>query len=166
MGHFIHGFVAPFASLQQAATTLRNAAVVPLDMGFGFMPVTEKMTAEDDKLAFEGLERLTARLSGWAREQSERFPLAYIETEYFGGVGAQAAIVWKQGRIALGPEISRTDELSLRSGKQPALHERAINRAMRSIDVSRGTEVDEFDALGLGRNRSDDQWLSESYRVA
>jgi hypothetical protein len=38
----------------------------------------------------------------------------------------------------------------------------AINRAVRLVGVERGPVRDEFDALGLGRHRSNESWLSEA----
>jgi hypothetical protein len=37
-------------------------------------------------------------------------PVAYVEAEYFGGIGSQFAAVWRGGTLVLGPLILREDE--------------------------------------------------------
>ena len=159
MGHHILGFIARWEDLRRAASNLREAHVVPLALGFGFLPVTQQLAGDDEPAPFEHLDRLTARLGQWAAEQSRLFPLAYVETDYFGGVGLQAAIAWKNGRPAFGPV--RTTDLWERGRSIPTpLLDGAINQAVRHIGVARGEAQDEFDALGLGQHRSNESWLS------
>jgi hypothetical protein len=160
MGHHIRGFIARQDDLRKAAASLPGAQVVPLSLGFGFLPVTEQLAGDDEPAPFEHLERLTARLGAWAEEQSRTFPLAYVETDYFGGDGWQAAMAWVGGGAVFGPV--RTSDL-WEGGKfvPTPLLEGAINRAVRHLGVERGAARDEFDALGLGRHRDNESWLSE-----
>src|SRR5262245_33380552 len=109
MGHHIRGFIARQDDLRRAADSLPGARMVSLFLGFGFLPVTKQLAGDDEPAPFEHLERLTARLSAWAEEQSRMFPLVYAETDYFGGDGWQAAIAWMDGRTVFGP--IRTSDL-------------------------------------------------------
>ncbi|MBI3410792.1 MAG: hypothetical protein HY040_20845 [Planctomycetes bacterium] len=158
MAHHIHGFIAKFEPLCHAARRLPNDRVLRLPLGFGFLPITEEIGGEAEPVPFDFLNRLTVRLSAWAENESVFFSLAYIETDYFGGIGTQAAIVWKSGRVAFGPQQSKSEWVEQRLISPPLL-ENAINRALRLIGVDRGTVVDEFEALDLGRHRSDERWL-------
>jgi hypothetical protein len=159
MGHHIRGFVARSDDLQRAAAHLPGARVVPLSLGFGFLPITDQLAGEDEPVPFEHLDRLTARLGAWAQGHSGEFPLAYIETDYFGGDGWQAAIAWVGGRVAFGP-VRTSDRWEGGKFVPTPLLEGAINQAVRLIGVHRGSVRDEFDALGLGRHRSNESWLS------
>jgi hypothetical protein len=161
VGHYIHGFIARFGSLREAAVSLGGAVVTPLALGFGLLPLTEELAGPNGPWPFEQLHRLTLVLADWAVLQSRHFPLAYIETNYFGGVGTQAAIVWRDGVAAFGPELSETKWVD---GKfvSPSYLDKAINRSLRLLGMFRGEVVDEFDAVGLGRHRSDDDWISEA----
>jgi hypothetical protein len=163
MSHHIRGFIARADDLRQAAAVLPGARVVPLSVGYGFLPVTEELASDDEPAPFEYLERLTARLGAWAESASAAFPLAYVETDYFGGDGWQAALAWVGGRAAFGPV--RTSDL-WEGGKfiPTPLLDGAINRAVRLLGVNRGSVRDEFDALGLGRHRSNGSWLAEAMR--
>jgi hypothetical protein len=163
MGHHIRGFIARYDDLRPATANLPGALVVPVSLGYGFLPVTDQLASDDEPAPFEHLERLTTRLGAWAEDQSRHFPLAYVETDYFGGDGWQAAMAWTNGRVVFGPV--RTSDL-WEGGKfiPTPLLEGAINRAVRHLGVERGTAQDEFDALGLGRHRSNDSWLSGAAR--
>lgn len=66
--------------------------------------------------------------------------LAYVETEYFGGTGAQSAMACVDGREVVAPQSGRA------AGP--------INQALRRIGVARTLADDEFDAIGLGERRS------------
>ena len=73
--------------------------------------------------------------------------LAYVETEYFGGTGAQAATAFINGREAMAPEHA--------SAAGP------INQALRRIGVVREGANDEFDTIGLGERRRMDDYEPE-----
>jgi len=75
---------------------------------------------------------------------SHHGPVAYVETDYFGGAGVQAATVWESGSVRMPAQ---------KAGKGP------INRALRLMGVRAGLLQDEFDVVGLGANRSNDDWL-------
>jgi hypothetical protein len=95
-----------------------------------------------------GFDRL---LAAW----SARGPIAYVEAEYFGGVGTEAAAVWHAGDLALGPLLETADPLPT-AGRSP------ISQALRRLGVSAHGYVDEFEAVGLGRCRYMDDWLNEA----
>jgi hypothetical protein len=159
MSHHIRGFIARADDLRRAAADFAGAQVVPLSLGFGFLPITEQLAGDDEPAPFEYMERLTTRLGAWAEAASVAFPLAYAETDYFGGHGWQAAVAWVGGNVVFGPV--RTSDLYVDGKYTPTpLLEGAINRAVRLVGVDRGSVRDEFDAIGLGRHRSNESWLS------
>ena len=163
MSHHIRGFIARVDDLRRAAADLAGARVVPLSCGFGFLPLTEQLAGDEEQAPFEHMELLTARLGAWAEAASATFPLAYAETDYFGGGGWQAAMAWVGGKVAFGPV--RTSDLYVDGKYTPTpLLDGAINRAVRLVGVDRASVGDEFDALGLGRHRSNESWLSGTAR--
>jgi hypothetical protein len=158
MGHHILGFIAKHDELRRAAAELPGARVAPLNLGFGFLPTTEELVGEDEEVPYAYLERLTARLGEWAADQSRGLPLAYVETDYFGGVGSQAAIAWVGGGVVFGPLRTPPGENGFAIG--PASSNGASNQAVVHPGVARGKSNDEFDALGLGVYRSNEKWLA------
>ena len=139
MGHNINGFIASLAPLRAAASSLPGAKVVPLRQGLGFLPVTDDVAPGEEPAAACGMYGLTQRLEEWAEQQSRRFPIVYIWTDYFGGAGSQDAVAW-----------TGCKELFTSGG--------SINAAVRLLGVVRD-DSDEFDALGLGHYRGNGDWL-------
>ena len=71
------------------------------------------------------------------------FPVAYISTDYFGGAGEQKAAVYVKGKLV---ELNYGDY-------QP------INVALAFLGVKKEGDKDEFDTVGLGKYRTDDDWV-------
>lgn len=96
----------------------------------------------------------------FAAEASRQGPLACLETSYFGGAGQQAAVVWMDGEIVLGPHMLKRQDQERRS---PALW--PVNAALRMLGVVAGTGEDEFQAMGLHFYRSNEDIWSMAARV-
>lgn len=115
---------------------IEGARLVPLGQGLSLMPVTE-----------------TRFDTGPLADCSEHGAVAYVEAEYFGGAGTQSAQVWEGGETVLGPLHVDEDEPVPADGSP-------ISQALRRLGVLKGDHFDEFDAVGLGRHRYTDGWLS------
>ncbi|MCX5128417.1 hypothetical protein [Streptomyces sp. NBC_00347] len=103
-----------------------------------------------------GLDGFSKASAGFARLLTAcpgSGPLAYVEAEYFGGAGTQTAQVWGGGKTLLGP-------LSLAEGEPSPTTGTPISQALRRLGAAKGSCVDEFEAVGLGRHRDTDDWLS------
>jgi hypothetical protein len=74
----------------------------------------------------------------------------------FGGTGTQAAVVWRDGEVCLGPAttVFGPDAPERTSSQQWW----AFNRALRKLGASRDDASDEFDALCLGKWRHTEDW--------
>ncbi len=141
MVHTIAAFVAKPPAAAALSRALGDAPVFRLKHAdFLVVPIG------DD--AFEAIEvaqgtseltgdfwRLTANLAEVGRECSVHGPVAYVETDYFGGLGGQGAAAWIAGKPVLAPTI---DEIG------------PINVALRAIGLAPAAGLDEFDTLGLG----------------
>jgi hypothetical protein len=90
----------------------------------------------------EGCLSVPASLAALCRELSANGKVAYLEAEFFGGTGMQAALVANRGDLG---------KLEVSS--------HAINMALSVIGVEKGNALDEFDALLLGRARDTNDWL-------
>lgn len=73
--------------------------------------------------------------------------MAWVSSDYFGGVGEQEAAVWSNGnKICFDPGYGK------------------INAALSLIGVIKTDDNDEFDSLGLGAKR-DNGWLKSKEDV-
>lgn len=77
---------------------------------------------------------------------SQNRTIAYIEAEVFGGSGSQASVISTNG-VQVGHPIVDHD---------------AINLALRNLCVIKGSAIDEFEAVGLGRHRDTEEWLKHT----
>ena len=104
-----------------------------------------------------GLPPRTVKLLQIGKAFSVKAPLAYVETEYFGGAGFQGAVVWANGQMIFGPALTGDGE----DFQTDDLPDGAINIALRKLGVLRGNSHDEFDAIGLGKHRDNESWIEE-----
>jgi len=121
--------------------------LVELDQGIQMIPVGESVQQRygisDLPLMDDRNTELPASLLELFRELSSAGKVAYIEAEIFGGVGTQAYVYAETGKV-----------------DTAVVGDRAINAALQLLGVMRKPGFDEFDSVGLGRNRSVEGWLN------
>ena len=145
MTHVIATFIAKRRAAIALSRAMGNAPVYKLNHPeLLLIPVGDD--AFDTVVAREGMSelagpefwRLTEVLMELARECSVHGPIAYGETDYFGGAGVQGAAAWLAGKLALPPTTHTAGP---------------INAALHTIGLERANGLDEFDTLGLGQVR-------------
>lgn len=145
MGHCIKAIIAP---LSTAATISRDWPELPRlerDNGFVVFPVSavliDAYIAPDVTPTETGDEfmLLTNGFRSMLRTLSRNGLLAYVETEYFGGIGGQGALVCRDGIEIMPPTWNQSG---------------TINDALRLIGMKCGYFVDEFEIIGFGLARS------------
>lgn len=151
MGHAIQALIIHDRAAAVARRETPLARLVSLAQGFSLLPLTDEVVEElgEDRIPAElpeGFTRLTDGVRRLASLLSEVAPVAYVETDYFGGVGTQASVAWSNARELAAP-------LSAESG--------VINEALRLIGVIAQDGRDEFDAVGLSRHRDNEAWLED-----
>ena len=130
--------------LEAHSASITSAVVVPLAFGFAIIPITNALLDEVGASGDYGLYyKLTSAIADLLRAISASAPAAYIEAEFFGGVGGQGAAVWSNDQYLLVPTHDA----------------QAINIALRLLGVPRGTSHDELEAIGLPRHRGTNGWL-------
>jgi hypothetical protein len=161
MGHQINALIGTQDALIRLIEQLGSPAPTALPFGLVIVPLDEcrldaiAMSTED---AIDGFTYLTPRMAAAIAAMAQG-PALYIETEYFGGMGAQSAAYFQDGELAWrsakcteaapsGSSLARLHEEAAASGISP------INRGLMQLGVSRSDELDEFDQIGLGRFRS------------
>jgi hypothetical protein len=152
MGHFVTGLVSDSKTLQLFSRKHSLHPPVLLSQGFCFLPLPADTIDLIVKLPntgyADGFTYLSEQLISELSDASFVGPIVYLETEYFGGRGAQGAAAFVGGRVVFGP-------LSGEAGP--------INEALKVL----GAKVlaparDEFDALGLNQHRHTEDWLEST----
>jgi hypothetical protein len=149
MGHFVTGVIASPDILGAFTQSRSLPAPVSLPANLALLPLRDRdldailplpITGGVDEFVHLS-DQLLALLSGF----SARGPVMYFETEYFGGEGAQGAVVFRDGIAIYGP-------ISARIGP--------INKALALLGVRvQPPARDEFETVGLQRHRSTADWL-------
>lgn len=143
MGHYIRAIIGAHSSIQKLADDWL-AKEIELPQGYGMVFLTEALLDDiielfdiSDEFCYPELDYFTVAADQLMQEYTFRTKLAYVETDYFGGVGTQAGVLYENGRISIAP----------RKG------DGIINILLRELGVWCVRGKDEFDSLNLGRYR-------------
>jgi hypothetical protein len=133
--------------------TAERLPLVRLAQGMALIPLTQLVREAHREIPWlpftdEGLDLVPESLGALCTNLSTRGPLAYIEAEFFGGQGTQAAILFDNAAIVRPLHVAQD----------------AINLALRFLGVSKLNAQDEFDALSLGTHRKTEDWLLRQNR--
>lgn len=150
MGHAIQAIVlAPGVAIRDPEPS--HLVTVALPQGFALVPLTDELFDElrtlypsEEPDPHAEFWKLSAPVLRFVLRLSRGGAVAYLETEYSGGAGEQAAASWRAGSAAVHPR---------RADVGP------INEALRSLGAQAGDARDEFEALGLQRFRDLDALL-------
>ena len=148
MGHHISGLITSRSTLSTLGGPFSAQPHFWLADGLGFLPLDfenlDHVVGLDAGGSVGKFEYLSPKLIELLEKISDSFTLAYVETEYFGGVGGQSAAVFHQGKIIFGPT-------SAEGG--------VINKSLALLGVKvRPGDFDAFDRVRLQRYRSNEDW--------
>jgi hypothetical protein len=150
MGHFISGIVGSPIQLAKLAADSNLHSPSMLKHGLAFLPLSDDHL--DTMFPVQGefdnsMTYLSEALKSALSQLSTHGRVAFVETEYHGGQGAQGATVYDQGKCVFEP-LTNDDG--------------AISDALKLFGVSpaRG-ERDEFESIGFCRHRSNEDWIEE-----
>jgi hypothetical protein len=153
MGYYLQAILCKQPLVGAIFDNFTNTKRVRLDVDLYLIPYTSDLFDEFNQYhASESLEKfelLNEKLFEYLLAKSVFGPIAYIEAEYFGGVGGQSAIMFMNGHV-------HHDTRSTDDGYG------AINTVLREFGVQRNAEFDEWDTVGMLRHRNTDDWLEDS----
>ncbi|MFV2103850.1 hypothetical protein [Micromonospora sp. LOL_024] len=167
MSYQLSAVIADAGLLREETRELDHAVLGALRQDFDLLPLTPQLVQEligtpPDYAADEpGPEQpftlvLSATLTEVLAHWSRRGPLAYVEAEFVGGAGHQAAAVWVGGTLAWGPRFDAAFD-----GPRP---EWPINAALTELGAEPGQWIDPFAELGLHVERNTEGWLAHGRR--
>jgi hypothetical protein len=103
-----------------------------------------------------GFYYLSFAIAEWLRGISAERAVAYVEVDCFGGSCERSAALWQGGKLLY---LAYEDAFQ-RAGVHVSLRENPVNQVLRLLGVSLSGALDEFEALGLGRHRETEDWIS------
>ncbi len=156
--HEVEAVIANIHNLGEGTGRFENAIVYPLVQGFSLLPITDafaqelaRYQAESTTALAKPIRYLSDGLHALAMDLSQKSPVAYVSTYYFGGQGGQDALVWDKGTLRFSPT---SPEYGQSWPNSP------ISQALRMIGVVAEQGMDEFDTVGLGKHRKTQQWAN------
>jgi hypothetical protein len=155
--------VAEAGVLRDRVGRVNHAVVAVLRCGLAMVPVSdalfEELTGSSDGGPFaEQLPPAFGRaLAGWSVPGT----LAFVQADFFGGDGYQAAMVWRDGALAWGPVFdNRFDGPRQRWPINAALARLGVRSSGRTYSWDPDRPMDLFDEVGLGFERDVADWLA------
>jgi hypothetical protein len=110
MSHFVTALIAKAATLATFASQHSLREPIPFVQGFSILPLCDQdfESLTNGPTAFHsGFTHWSERLSEELAKCSKTGTIVYFETEYFGGVGLQAAVAYDGGSLVFGPTSSK-----------------------------------------------------------
>ncbi|BCL14493.1 hypothetical protein [Micromonospora sagamiensis] len=167
MSYQLSAVVADAELLAEQTAELDHAVLAALRQDFALLPVTPQLVEEltgalpDFAVEEPGPQRpfhlvLSAALIEVFARWSRQGPIAYLEAEFSGGAGHQAAVVWLDGAGTWGPCFDAA--LDRPRAEWP------INTALVRIGAEPGRWIDPFAELGLHLEGSTEGWLAHGRR--
>jgi len=160
MGHMIQGIIGKPETLQKITISFSPAqlTIEELPQDFKLLLLCEKAREIIDAQVnlnnntIKPFEFFDSKLKKHLESTGLSGIFAYIETDYFGGVGTQSAGFFKDGKL-LESYKGDTRNIDPTIPWPDRLLDEPINKVLRKIGVLRNPDLDEFDTLGLGEYR-------------
>jgi hypothetical protein len=155
MGYVLQAVIGRTDQMPSHIAALDAARLATLRQGLSLLPITDEFydSVTDGSPNTLGFRRLPGKFDHELAAWSMTGPIAYVEAEYFAGVGEQHAAVWADGKLTLGP-LHLAEHEPFPTGGSP------ISQALRKLGTQRAAVDDEFTAVGLHKHRDHDGWLS------
>lgn len=148
--HCIHGFLATPERLNQFAMAYKlSHPCAYLEQHLGFFPLNETdlhALSLSSPIYVEGFTYLSEQLMEVMAMFSRNSIMAYVETDYFGGAGEQGAVAYTNGVLRYSPRVAPHGPIN------DVLH-------LFGVFVPRGGDA--FEAVGLGKKRTNEDYLND-----
>ncbi len=159
MGQRIIGLVGKRTALNAIIELVGEKYLTPLEQALFVLPFDHNALdalATYGKPSLEGFTYLGPELEQALRNAADKDGFLYIESDFFGGIGSQAAALFRDGRLiwkdarALGEKPSLFSQLMGRDAAWP------VNKGLQAMHVQRLPGKDEFVSIGLDQFRAPD----------
>ena len=164
MAHNLRALISSQDALIAIADKWILAEVEGLSQSFGLLKLSDALLDDINELVanvgtdpFPEFDYLSASLHEVLLAEAHHSPLVYLETDYFGGVGFQSAMIYQDHQVLQLP--LKTSDIWHQKDyiyEQVPEGDRAINCVLKRIGVTCRSGQDEFDSLMLAKYRSVD----------
>lgn len=146
-------------TLRKLAGSFRNARVMFLSDDFSMIPISDSLydeIHEYETSQFEpGFLFLSDRVAALCANASKDGPIAFVETEAFGGCGRQSAAAWAGGSYLFGPASYNNYE----GASEPAASDSLpIGQALNAIGLESDSPASPADLFNIAAVRVADEF--------
>ncbi|MEP5341670.1 MAG: hypothetical protein ABJL44_04605 [Algibacter sp.] len=147
MGYTLKAYIGKKENLNPILEKYTESQIVELENEISMIPMTDELFDEisndEDgsgissfKFLDQNIEQKTLALIGDKE-------IAYVESDFFGGKGGHIGIIWNnKQRTFIGKFRKRT-----------------MNEVLKRLGIKRTLLKDEFEFVGLGKNRHTEDWI-------
>ncbi|MNK18876.1 hypothetical protein D3C87_370910 [compost metagenome] len=156
MAHSISGIITSF----KYTGALPHIVLVG---NYYFIPLGKRREPNYKEEVISPYSEFTQEAKKQLKELSFEGKCCYIETDYFGGIGAQMGETWQNGKRIAGPLVSLDGTNRNYPETEVIITGNAINENLQLLGIYQHPGMDEFDSVRLGWYRSNSEVLKEYY---
>ncbi|PIA77436.1 hypothetical protein BFR04_08285 [Gaetbulibacter sp. 4G1] len=147
MGYTLKAYLGKEENLIPILEKYSQSQKVHLNNGIFMIPMTDELFDQINEMKHSSgistFEFLTENIEQKTIQVIENRELAYVESEFFGGQGGHIGIIWKNGKRDF---LTESDKSSM-------------NKILKRLGVNRTLLKDEFENVGLDKNRHTEDWI-------
>jgi len=147
LGYTLKAFIGKEKSIKPILEKYSKSQKVDLNKGISMILMTDELFDEINEMKSSSIISkfvfLTENIEQKIIEVLGNIELAYVESEFFGGQGGHIGIIWKNGKRDF---LAESDKKS-------------INKILKRLGVNRTLLKDEFETVGLTKNRHTEDWI-------
>jgi len=147
LGYTLKAFIGKEESLKPILEKYSKSQKVGLNKGISMILMSEELFDEINQMkpsnTISTFQFLTENIEQKIIEVIGNRELAYVESEFFGGQGGHIGIIWKKG---IRDFLTQSDKKSM-------------NKILKRLGVNRTLLKDEFETVGLTKNRHTEDWI-------
>ena len=147
MGYYLKAYIGKKENLNLILKKYTESHIIELESGISMILMTDELFDEisndEGGFAISKFEFLDKNVEQKTIDLVGDKEVAYVESEFFGGKGGHIGVIWKnKQRVFLGKFKKNT-----------------MNEVLKRLGVKRTTVKDEFETVGLGKNRYIEDWI-------
>lgn len=153
MGYNLEAIICKDGLSNIITSEYKSAKRISLKNNLFIIPYTEELYDELNQYKksedYNGFFLLNEKLFRYLLIKSVVEPIAYIEVDYFGGVGQQSAIMLDKEEIILDTTAGKSED-------------GAVNLVLKEFGIKREQSLDEWDTVEMLRHRHTEDWLEDA----
>ena len=147
MGYTLKAYIGKDKNLNPILKKFKKSQKVHLNGGFSMVLMTEELYDEINEIKFSSdistFQLLTENIEQKIIKLIGNQELAYVESDFFGGQGGHIGVIWCNGKREFLTEFDKS----------------SMNKILKRLGVKRTLFKDEFEKVGLAKNRHVEDWI-------